>query len=925
MKNFKIDDINKTVNFTFDYDEGLKNEIKALDLNTRFNKEFNEWIVPITPYTKNNIFNIIKKYNFTQSKIVVSDVKYDYKKSDVDYAYLKGLCDSKNFGYDPYKYQLECLAYQLEKGSLINGDDVGTGKCEYVENRVFTPYGRCRIGDIKVGDFVIGSDGNKTKVKEVHVQPNKKKLYRVTFNDGFSSLFTKEHLFNVTSSNGGYNSKNRKTRIHTLSIEQMLNKDLFLKKEGLGKNIKKKYSFKTYYKNKNGSNKWQIPITKPVNYRSSESLPIDPYLLGFMLGDGYINNSGTVKLEFHKDDFEEVLCGYEYDEKKPNNNCRVAYIKYFKNEIKSLGLNGKTSYHKFIPDIYKYSSIEDRLSILRGLMDSDGYVSKSKNFEECSFSTSSKVMLDDLVEIVHSLGGIARLRKPKYKSYTYKGKSLVSKNLSYGCSIKLQGEDLPFKLKRKSSRITLPTKYPVGRYIKDISFEKYGDSVCISVDAKDSLYLTDHAIVTHNTAESIFYTEVTNKLPCLVICPSSVKYNWGDKWKEVANNNKRTISIIETGQNNDWNADIVVINYDIIGKKAGTGATLNFKELLEVDWKMIVCDEAHYLKNKKSQRAIATKKIIDNCDATIQLLTGTAIKSKPIQIWNLLNLIDKHKLIADDWKHFITRYCGGYRGKFGWVTDGATNMIELNEKLRNNCYIRREKREVRKDLPEVIKQVIQVPISNLSKINKAKSNFINYIKETKGEEAADKAMEAEHLVAINEMRNLSIQGKLKAIEDYIKTWIDSYDKKLLIMGVHKQPLEYLSKKFKSPLISGGVSSRDKQSIVNDWQTNSNKLLFANGDSAGTGTDGLQKCCSNMIVIELPWETSDLEQWVGRIDRTGQDETPNINFLLSFDTIDKEMWEMLESKERVAHAVNKGVDIKKSKSSIKNIVKKFLKS
>lgn len=426
------------------------------------------------------------------------------------------------------------------------------------------------------------------------------------------------------------------------------------------------------------------------------------------------------------------------------------------------------------------------------------------------------------------------------------------------------------------------------------------------------------------TFESIMYAETTNSFPCLVVVPASVKYNWQEKWEEITGN-KREVAVIESketkARKNNWKADVVVINYDIIGKKQGKGATLRFKEL-KSKWNMIIFDEAHFLKEKTSIRSRAAKMLVKDVDK-IQMLTGTAIMSKPVEIWNLLVLAKREKEIAKDWMQFITRYCGGYRGKFGWVTDGATNTLELNQKLRNVCYIRREKRDVLKELPAVTKQVIQMPITNISKIKRATNDLIEYIRESKGDESAEKAQEAEHLVALSVLRKLAIEGKLKAIEGYLKDWKAS-GKKLVVFGIHREGLEYLATKFKCQLIAGGTSSKDKLSIVKDFQENEDIFLFANMQSAGTGVDGLQNICSNMLIIELPWRPSDLTQTIGRLDRSGQKEAVTVSFMLSDQTVDEQMFEMLSSKEQVAEAVNKGIDISRQKSGLKQVLRKILK-
>ncbi len=916
-RNFYIDVINKTMNLSFDFNKDIIADIKNCDFNVRWNPELEEWIIPLNDYSKGGAISIITRYKFNRVEIKQrDDVKVNYARTDLNLAYLKGLCDAKGFTYTPRDYQLEALGYAMEKGSIINGDDVGVGKCEYIDNMLFTPQGRKRIGDIAVGDYVIGSNGTGTKVTAVHPQPKGKALYRVTLNDGFSVLVTKNHLFSVRSGKSGF---------MTLSVEQMMDKDLVLTRKDEGRNKGKVYTFNSHYKRKNNvALKYSLPIVEPIQYENSDKLEIDPYLLGLILGDGHITKTGNVKIEIGKGDFEEVFLSQVVNEVSTSNiNTRANSILGHKESLLSMGLCGKLSNSKFIPTIYKYSSIANRICILNGLMDTDGFCPIDENFKGSFYTTVSKQLADDVMELVQGLGGVVRLTS-KIPTYTYLEKKKKGQR-AYTLNIKFSNNINPFRLERKRNNYNQPKKYVCNRKIKNIEFEKFGDSVCISVEAKDSLYVTEGAIVTHNTFESIIYAETTNSFPCIVVVPASVKYNWQEKWEEITGN-KRSVAVIESKETkkrvNDWDADVIVINYDIIGKKQGQGATVRFPQLVKVPFKMCIFDEAHFLKNKASQRAKAAKMIVKEIEV-VQLLTGTATMSKPVELWNLLKLIDKSDEISTDWYQFIRRYCGGYKGKFGWVTDGATHTLELNEKLRASCYIRREKKDVLKELPEVTKQVLKTPITNIRDINKATDNFIDYVREVMGEEAAEKAMEAEHLVALGVLRRLAIEGKTKAIEQYLKDWKES-GVKLLVFGLHKEPLEHLSNKFKGKLIAGGMSSKDKQKTVKEWIANDDIFLFANMQSAGTGVDGLQHVCSNMLIIELPWRPSDLTQVIGRLERSGQTSATTVTYMLSDDTIDKEMWSMLSDKELVTEAVNKGVDIKRNGSGMKAVIKKMLK-
>jgi SWI/SNF-related matrix-associated actin-dependent regulator 1 of chromatin subfamily A len=427
------------------------------------------------------------------------------------------------------------------------------------------------------------------------------------------------------------------------------------------------------------------------------------------------------------------------------------------------------------------------------------------------------------------------------------------------------------------------------------------------------------------TFEAIIYAEATLSFPCIVVCPASVKYNWAEKWAEIVGPH-RTISVIESSppkkRPNNWNADVVIINYDIIGKKVGKGATVNFPELMSVLWKMFIFDEGHFLKEDGSQRSKAAKKMTAKSEGIIQLLTGTATMSRPSELWNLLVLIKKSHLIAENFQQFALRYCAAYKGKFGWVNTGATNTIELNTNLRTYCYLRREKRDVLKELPDIETVIIKMPITNQKDIKAAEADIIQFIRDTKGDEKAESAMEAEALVALNTLRKLAIDGKMKAIEQYLRDWKVG-GKKLLIFGIHRENLEYLADKFNSKLIAGGITSRKKQQLVKEWMANDDTFLFANMQSAGTGVDGLQEVCSNMLILELPWRPSDLQQVVARIDRSGQTDPSTVRYMLNYETIDRDMWEMLEAKEANTEAVNKGIDVVAQQSGMRMVMKKIM--
>lgn len=461
----------------------------------------------------------------------------------------------------PKSYQVLSIETLLKHPKFILADDMGLGKCLIPSTLVYTPTGKTPIGNLKVGDHVIGSNGKKTKVTGVYPQNKKKKIYEVIFNDGYSIKCSNDHMWAVTSNNGSVNNKNRPIRYVNLTVEQMLDKELELEQIGTGWNEKRPYKFKTYYKQSNGQNKWQIPIVKPIEFENEYSLTIEPYLLGVILGDGHIKNNGVIGIALHKDDFDEIFDNQHINETKSYKNNRRNGINNLKEEICGLKLNGVLSHTKFIPEIYKYTSIEDRLSILQGLMDTDGYCVKSKNdnFVGTEYCSVSEQLAKDVAEIVHSLGGIVRMHT-KIGSYTKNGVKHICKKV-YRLNIKLPEGMNPFRLKRKADEYNVPKKYKVGRYIKDIKYVNMDDSICISVNAPDKLYVIEHAIVTHNTYSSIVAALELGVKRILIVCPATLKLNWKREIMMLGEP-ENSIAVID---GNDWRlAKWIIVNYDIL-------------------------------------------------------------------------------------------------------------------------------------------------------------------------------------------------------------------------------------------------------------------------------------------------------------------------------------------------------------------------
>jgi phosphate starvation-inducible protein PhoH len=374
--------------------------------------------------------------------------------------------------------------------TVVHGP-AGTSKAQPLNTPILTPNGWVKMGDLKTGDRVISDDGNYTIVTGVYPQ-GKVDVWELVFSDGTKTECCSDHLWFTQTESDRNNRKWNKT----IDGERTRYKS---PNEGSVKTTLE--IIETLYTKRNSINH-TIPITKPVNFNQID-VEIDPYIMGCLLGDGCLRqNVGFTTAdkeiiesidELLNDDMS-ISKRSEYDYaiiKEPK--TRINKVKQY---LIKIDIWGKLSYEKFIPDCYKFNSTENRIKLLRGLMDTDGSVSKDGTF--VSFTSTSLSLIKDVKELVQSLGGIVTHHAPRNEKYKYKGEIRNGRE-SYSITIKMNPDINPFSLKRKSDLVKPKSKYKPTRYIVGARLLGKKDSQCIKVSSKSRLYLTNDYIVTHNT------------------------------------------------------------------------------------------------------------------------------------------------------------------------------------------------------------------------------------------------------------------------------------------------------------------------------------------------------------------------------------------------------------------------------------------
>ena len=362
--------------------------------------------------------------------------------------------------------------------------NAGTGKGNWVECKVPTPQGIRRFGDLKEGDYVFDRLGFPTKILKVYPR-GFMDAYKVTLSDGRSTVVSLDHLWNVYR--GVYSKE-----IYTLELGQMLS-------EGVRKEDNRPNRVL-------GNPRFYVPSHCARQYEEKK-VTVDPYVYGAFVGNGCLTSD---YLEFSSDDEETVnkvalLMGFDYKKRSVHNYT----WDFFKNGRRVRTTDYFTKAYakdKYIPDCYKYNSIQTRWELLRGLFDTDGSAVLSEGRLHVSYSTISKRLAEDIKEVLNSLGIVSHIYEDKRDS----------KNICYNVNVNTTKENkcLLFSLTRKN-RICEQASENRRHYdrVAIRSIEKLPEKLeinCIWVDNKEHLYQCDEGIVTHNTRRLI--EEVSKEL-----------------------------------------------------------------------------------------------------------------------------------------------------------------------------------------------------------------------------------------------------------------------------------------------------------------------------------------------------------------------------------------------------------------------------
>lgn len=387
-------------------------------------------------------------------------------------------------------------------------------------------------------------------------------------------------------------------------------------------------------------------------------------------------------------------------------------------------------------------------------------------------------------------------------------------------------------------------------------------------------------------------------LPALVVCPASVKYTWEH---EALSKLQMQSSICEgmkpprfNGRDFRTATPLTIINYDILNA---------WKEYLKkLKFKTLILDESHNIANQKAKRTKAVKDISRRIPRTFAL-SGTPLTNRPAELWSTLNILwpDRYKSFWD----FANSYCNSRWTPWGWRHDGAQNLDKLHQELISQGMIRRRKADVLQELPDKVRRVIPCELRRPEEYELARTDFIAWLRQNQGHKVR-RAAKAQALIKIGYLLRIAARLKMKSVVDWANQFLEETDEKLILFAVHRKAIDVLQRRIKahSVVVDGSVTGRKRKIAVDQFQNNRNTRVFI-GNIKAAGVGITLTAASEVGFAEMYWRPGDHIQAEDRPHRIGQKNTVFINYFVARNTIEEDLCQILEKKQRIISSVLDG--------------------
>jgi len=488
--------------------------------------------------------------------------------------------------------------------------EMGTGKLGRLTTPILTPTGWTMMGELTVGSRLIDPSGGTCKVISLHPQ-GQKEVFKVTFTDGSSTDCGAEHLWRVTTPLRKWRGKDWQV----FELQELVSRGL---------------------QHSNGNNKWFIPMVEPVQF-DVRNLKCHPYVMGYILGNGHLP---AYQVSVPDQETIDRLNSFMSELMTPTSaTVKGEKIDYTircqstRDAIDDYKLKECRSNSKFVPEDFLFNTLENRLLLMQGLLDSDGSPLNTSGIE---FSSASTKLASSMVFLIQSFGGTYHRGLREKPVYTYKSESYIGQP-SHRVHGSFDSRVVPFLLSRKADLYMAPTKYEPTRAIVSVESVGTDECICIRVNSPTHCYVTDEFIVTHNTLAAQELMEQSGCDQWFWVGPLKSleniereweKWNLSLSWDKPKDGN----ALVESVRRNEHH--IYLTTYERLVKFMETRLD---SDPIPAG---VIFDESSRLKSPATKRSKAAQDLSDMIRATygidsgyVILMSGTPSPKSPLDWW----------------------------------------------------------------------------------------------------------------------------------------------------------------------------------------------------------------------------------------------------------------------------------------------------
>lgn len=431
----------------------------------------------------------------------------------------------------------------------------------------------------------------------------------------------------------------------------------------------------------------------------------------------------------------------------------------------------------------------------------------------------------------------------------------------------------------QSSAVDADVDIPAPAGLSYFGYQRAG--VRFALERKNTLIADEMGL--GKTIQAIGLLNAISFERVLIVCPASLKMNWEKeltKWLVK----QTSIRVLSTHDKTPKDDNILIANYEILSKLPW----------LQQKYEVVIADECHYLKNIKANRTVTFAKIRERADRLL-LLTGTPILNRPIELWSLLQLLQ-----VPDMKYwsFVSRYCGASKEN-NWNTSGASNIEELQLKLRSTVMIRRQKMDVLSDLPPKTRQIVYLDSNTYRDYVDAELSYL----QKAGRDLFDNIESlhecgTSHIGEMAKLRHNTAVAKLPDVTSFITELLETVDK-IVVFAHHSDVIDGLYNQFKGKAVklTGGMSVEKKNTAVDEFQTNPNVKIFI-GSIQAAGVGLTLTAASTVVFAELDWVPANISQAEDRCHRIGQIDNVTVYHIVVDGSMDAMLANRIIAKQDV---------------------------